>query len=81
MIMDFSTHYILIHGKTSMIHGRVTLHGFLSMIVIHDSSMICHVEKFVQSGQNVLCLSLPIKWNFLLFIVVFAIIGTSGLPL
>ena len=31
-----------------MIHGRVTLHGFSSMIVIHDSSMICNVEKFVQ---------------------------------
>ena len=41
MIMDFSTHYILNHG-------RVTLHRFSSMIVIHDSSMICHVEKFVQ---------------------------------
>ena len=31
-----------------MIHSRVTLHGFSSMIVIHDSSMICNVEKFVQ---------------------------------
>ena len=31
-----------------MIHGRVTLHGFSSMIVIYDSSMICNVEKFVQ---------------------------------
>ena len=52
MIMDFSTHYIVekhyIHGKTSKIHGRVTLHGFSPMIVIHDSSMICNVEKFVQ---------------------------------
>ena len=57
MIMDFLTRYILIHEKTSMIHGRVTLHGFSCMIVIHDPSMICHVENLVQTRQPFLCVS------------------------
>ena len=67
MIMDFSTHYILVYEKTSMIYGRVTLHEFPSTIVIHDSSMLCHGEQFVQSMQNVLCVSPPIKWSFFVF--------------
>ena len=51
-----------------MIHGRVTLHDFTSMIVIHDSLMICHVEKFVQIRQNFLCLSVLIKWRFIVVV-------------
>ena len=63
-----------------MIHGRVTLHDFTSMIVIHDSFMICHDEKFVQIRQNFLCLSVLIKWRFICCLLSFiAINGISGL--
>ena len=59
----------------------VTLHGFSSMIVIHDSSMICHAENIVQNRQNFLCVSVLIKWSFICCLLSFlAINGISGLP-
>ena len=80
MIMDVLTHYILIHEETSMIHGQVTLHGFSSMIVIHDSFMICHVEEVVKIRQNFLCVSVLIKWRFICCLSSFiAINGISGI--
>ena len=38
-----------IHGKSWMAHGRAWPHGSSSMILTHDSSMMSHVENFVQS--------------------------------
>ena len=63
MIMDFSTHCFYFHGKSWMAHGRAWLHGSSSMILTHDSSMLSHVEDFVQS-ENFL---LPCQfWSFVL---------------
>ena len=65
--------------KTSMIHARVTLDGFSSMTVIHDSFMNCHVEKFVQIWQNFQCVSVLMKRRFYCCLLWFiAINGISG---
>ena len=51
MIMEFSTHYIYFHGKSWMAHDRAWPHGSASMILTHDSTMMSHVENFVQSRK------------------------------
>ena len=55
--MDFSTHYFDFHGKSWMAHGRAWPHGSSSMILNHDSSMMSHVENFVQSRKLSLTVS------------------------
>ena len=51
MIIDFSTHYFDLYGKSWMAHGRAWPHGSISMILNHNLSMMSHVENFIQSRK------------------------------
>ena len=66
MIMNFSTHYFDFHGKSWMAHGRAWPHGSSSMILTHDSSMMSHVENFVQSRKFSLIVSVFVSSVFFL---------------